>query len=144
MLALDAPAYLILPPPISTNGLFANVAGRGRVVTADYKAWKRKAADSLMVQKPLPHFVGPVTITLFVGEVGVGDMDSDNTAKAYLDALVKAKIIRDDKRSVVRSSRAVWVPGIRGCLAEILPAKAPPSPQQLFEKVPRGLRELLR
>lgn len=144
MLPLDAPAYLILPSPISTNGLFANVAGRGRVITKEYKAWKRMAADSLLAQKPLPSFVGTVTITLFVGEVGVGDMDSDNTAKAYLDALVKAAVIKDDKRSVVRSSRAVWVPGIRGCLVEILPAKAPPSPQQLFEKVPRGLRELLR
>lgn len=144
MLPFDAPAYIILPPPISTNGLFANVAGRGRVVTKEYKNWKRLAVDTITAQKPLPSFVGPVTISLFVGEIGVGDMDSDNTAKAYLDALVKAKIIRDDKRSVVRSSRAVWVPGIRGCLAEILPAKVPPSPDKLLAMVPSGLRNLLR
>ena len=64
MLPLDAPAYVILPPPISTNGLFANVAGRGRVVTKEYKTWKAAAANTLLTQKPLPAFVGPVTVTL--------------------------------------------------------------------------------
>jgi Holliday junction resolvase RusA-like endonuclease len=144
MLPFDAPAYIILPPPISTNNLFANVPGRGRIVTKDYLAWKRHAAQTIFAQRPLLRIVGPVAVTFFVGEVGIGQMDSDNTAKAYLDALVKAQVIRDDKRSVVRQSRAVWVPGLRGCVAEIRQAQTPPSVSQILARVPAGLHELLR
>lgn len=151
MLPLDAPAYLVLPSPISTNNLFATLkkdgigkAAGGRIVTKEYRAWKHNADQRLFAQRPLPRFTGPVTITLFVGERGVGQMDSDNTAKAYLDCLVRAKIIRDDARAVVRSTRAVWVPGMSGCVAEILPARAAPNPEAIMSRVPRGLHELLK
>lgn len=140
----DAPAYLILPPPISTNGLFRNVAGRGRVVTKEYERWKNEAEARLFAQRPLPRFEGPVAVTFFVGETGVGQMDSDNTAKAYLDALVAHRVIRDDKRKVVRSSRAVWVPEMRGCVAEILPARAPVAAEVLLSRLRPGLHDLLR
>lgn len=141
---LDRPAYLVMPAPISTNHLFRNVEKVGRVATSHYKTWQRDAASRLQAQRPLPEFVYPVSITIFVGEKGVGDMDSDNTAKAYLDALVKAKVIKDDNRKWVRSIRVMWTPGIRGAVVEIIPAREPPAHAALLERIKPNLHELLR
>lgn len=141
---LDRPSYLVLPPPISTNNLFRNVEKVGRVATSDYKAWQRDAAARLQAQRPLPEFIGPVSITIFVGEKGVGQMDSDNTAKAYIDQLVKAKVIRDDKRKWLRSTRVMWTPGLRGAVVEIIPARDPPPSAEILKRVRPNLHELLR
>jgi Holliday junction resolvase RusA-like endonuclease len=136
-------AYIALPPPISTNALFANASGRGRVKTKEYRVWCGEAAKWFLAQRPLPRFTDPVNISLYVGEVDVGDMDSDNTPKAYLDALVSAKIIKDDSRKYVRSSSAVWTPGLRGCLAKITHSLPPPSAEQIAGCIPVSLRGLL-
>lgn len=141
---LDRPAYLVMPPPISTNNLFRNVEKVGRVATSQYKVWLRDAADRLQAQRPLPEFIRPVSVTVFVGEKGVGEMDSDNTAKAYLDALVKAKVIKDDSRKWVRSIRVMWTPGIRGAVVEIIPARDPPPQAALLGRIKSNLHELLR
>ena len=141
---LDRPAYLVMPPPISTNHLFRNVEKVGRVATSAYKAWQRDAASRLQAQRPTPSFVCPVSISIFVGEKGVGDMDSDNTAKAYLDALVKAKVIPDDSRKWVRSNRVMWTPGLRGAVVEIIPARDPPPAAEILARIKPNLHELLR
>ena len=141
----DRPAFIIQPPPISTNALFRNVEKVGRVKTTAYKAWCAASDEMLTVQHPLPRFTGPVDVSFFIGEVGVGRMDSDNTAKAYLDALVRARIIRDDSRKHVRSSRAVWVPGMRACVIEIRPASdLPQLAARITARVPAGLSSILR
>lgn len=140
---LDRPAYLVMPPPISTNHLFRNVEKVGRVATSHYKAWQRDARDRLQAQRPLPEFIKPVSITIFVGEKAVGDMDSDNTAKAYLDAIVKAKIIKDDNRKWVRSIRVMWTPGIRGAVVEIIPAREPPPAAEILARIKSNLHTLL-
>lgn len=140
MLPFDPPAYLALPSPISTNNLFGNAPGRGRVITKEYTAWRKLASDYLRAQAPLPRFAVPVDIMLFVGERGVGNMDSDNTAKAYIDAMKKAQIIHDDSRKWVRSSQAIWTPDIAGCVAAITPADEAPR----IEDVVRYLRPVGR
>ena len=139
---------MALPRPISTNNLFRNLPrkdGRpgGRVATAEYKAWKETARNAIHANIP-PRFTLPVTITLFVGEKGVGEMDSDNTAKAYIDALVNAKVIPDDKREWVRGIAVHWVPGMAGAVAEIRVAPRAPMAAEIVGKVKTGLRELLR
>lgn len=123
MFALDPTAYLALPRPISTNNLFVNVPGRGRIMSKDYRAWKQRVVQVLAAQRPLPRFALPVEITFYVGERGIGQMDSDNTAKAYLDAIKVAGVIHDDSRKWVRRSGAVWVPGMGGCVAKIKVAR---------------------
>lgn len=123
-------ARVLLPPPISTNNLFANVPGRGRIATQDYKAWKLQA-DQLLRAQTRPRFLTPVFVSLMLGEIDVGNMDSDNAAKAAIDALKRAQIIVDDSRRWVRSSRSTWVPGFRGIVAIVAPATEPPTADEL-------------
>lgn len=144
MLPLDRPAYIILPPPISTNSLFRNVEKVGRVKTGKYKAWITEAEQRLAAQRPLPQFACPVSLTIFIGEKGVGDMDSDNAAKACIDALVRSKVIHDDSKKYVRGQRTIWVPKLRGCVVEVRPAPAPPAIEEILSRIKSGLHELLK
>lgn len=143
MLELDAPAWIVLPDPISTNGLYNNVAGRGRVMTKEYKAWKATAAKVLMLQRPLPRFALPVEVTFYVGEKGIGGMDSDNTLKAFMDALKGAGVIHDDSRKWVRRCAAVWVPMMTGCVAKIKVAGMGIDAADVRNSVHQNLRVLL-
>ena len=132
------PARVLLPPPISTNNLFANVPGRGRIATQDYKAWKLQA-DQLLRAQTRPRFLTPVFVSLMLGEIDVGNMDSDNAAKAAIDALKRAQIIVDDSRRWVRSSRSTWVPGFRGIVAIVAPATEPPTADELRRTIQPSL-----
>lgn len=109
---------ITLPPPISTNNLFANKKqGRGR--TQEYNTWRWQATSTLSTQKPLPRFTGAVRVRLLVGEKGTRVQDIDNTQKAYLDALVAHGVIVDDSRKYVRGVTAEWVADFEGCEAVI-------------------------
>lgn len=133
----------MLPPPISTNNLFRNIAGRGRVATTDYKAWKVEADHMLSLQRR-PRFTVPVFISLMLGEVGVGNMDSDNAAKAAIDCLKRAEVIVDDSRRWVRSSRSTWVPGFRGIVAIVAPAVEPVTAEELRRTIPSSLWDTMQ
>lgn len=143
MLDLEPPALIVLPAPISTNALFRNVPGRGRVMSKEYKLWKRLAEDTLRAQVPLPRFALPVSVTFYVGERGIGQMDSDNTAKAYLDALVRAGVIHDDSRKWVRRTSAVWVPSMGGCVAKIRVAEIDVDALAIRRLIPARLQGLI-
>lgn len=85
-----------LPVPPSANNLFVNVPGKGRVKSAEYKAWISSAGwlvKSAVVGKPLP--APPYAV---VYEVPV-DRRSDiaNREKAASDLMVKLGLITDDK-----------------------------------------------
>lgn len=138
------PQYIVLPAPISLNNAYANVPGKGRVPTAEFRAWKRRADELLRLQPKAHRFSVPVEITYFVGEVGVGSMDIGNTEKAFSDSLVRAGIIKDDSRKWVRSIRSVWVPGMAGCVAAVEPATDPIPASLVLSKVPNGWLEALR
>lgn len=143
MLELEAPAYVVLPDPISTNNLFVNVPGRGRVKSKDYRNWRNNAARYLSAQRPLPQFALPVEITFYVGEKHIGQMDTDNVFKAYTDAIKVAGVIHDDSRKWVRRTSSVWVPNMGGCVAKIKVAGLDLSADAVRNSVHEGLRGLL-
>lgn len=144
MLDLEPTARLILPPPISTNNLFSNVIGRGRVKTKAYSAWQLTVWDMLQCQQPLPRYTVPVEITIYVGERGVGNMDIDNTAKAIIDALNNSEVIKDDSRKWVRRSSAEWVTGMRGCVVVIEPHTHAVRAADIIGSVKPNLQGLLK
>lgn len=114
-----------LPKPLSTNNLYANVRGKGRVKSKAYCTWQWHAKAAIQSQKPFARPNGPVRLLFAVGELGLRkDMDGDNCLKCLIDALVDAQIIPDDKREHVRSVGMEWVPGKEGATAYIAPAEA--------------------
>ena len=112
-----------LPPPISTNNLYANVRGKGRVKSQRYNTWEWHATAALQPQKPLPKPNGPVRILYLVGEVGVSPIiDGDNCLKCLTDTLVKHGVIPDDNRATVRAIGMEWIKGKEGvtaCISEV-------------------------
>ncbi len=89
------PAFrFTIPRPPSTNALYANVPGKGRVKTKLYRVWIKTAGWTVKAQKqPVPHFDGEVEIEI----AGLGSLDVDNT-KAIPDLLKRLGILDDDKQ----------------------------------------------
>jgi Holliday junction resolvase RusA-like endonuclease len=109
------------------------------VKSKEYGAWQKAAAQLLMLQH-IPRFDEPVYVSLMIGEKGVSiAMDVDNTGKAYIDALKRAGVMKDDNRKWLRSARETWVPGFRGCVAIVGPAQDPPTAEALRLTVPIGI-----
>jgi len=94
---------LSLPSPPSTNVLYRNVKGVGRVKSSDYKDWIK--SSSLMVSfqhAKIRHLTieTPVSINVRVGDCNVM-RDLDNHLKPLADILVHTGIIRDDNMKYV-------------------------------------------
>ncbi|MBB2965031.1 hypothetical protein FHU13_005453, partial [Methylobacterium sp. R2-1] len=53
------------PLPPSTNSLFANVVGRGRVKTPKYRAWRQQAVLLIDVQRP-GRMAGPCDVVIYL------------------------------------------------------------------------------
>ena len=92
---------LALPWPPSTNALFFNVRGKGRVRSENYRKWAKEAGWTLNAQRP-PKFKGPVTIGIELCPPSSRRFDLDNKNKALLDLLVTHRVIEDDNDSIVR------------------------------------------
>ncbi len=99
------PITLTLPVPPSTNALFVNVPGKGRVPSVRYKQWRQDALATLWTQ-PRKFMGCPCAITLIVPDKGRRDLD--NFAKPILDFLVQHNFIADDSREFVRDLRIKW------------------------------------
>lgn len=104
-----------LPFPPSTNNLFIN-AGRKRVLSPEYRAWKTQAAWELKAQK-VKKFEGRALIHIDLDDTRRGD--ADNRAKAVLDALVDAEVLAGDSKKHVRRVSIGWE-RITGCRVAIL------------------------
>ncbi|MFG1302690.1 RusA family crossover junction endodeoxyribonuclease [Xanthobacter autotrophicus] len=85
----------LLSPPPSLNNAFKNVRGKGRVKTAEYKAWRKDAAWQLHLQKP-PRFTGQVSVTILVPKSTRSDLDNLN--KGILDALQDVGVVANDRQ----------------------------------------------
>jgi Holliday junction resolvase RusA-like endonuclease len=93
----------ILPSPPSTNHLFANLRGGGRIKTTLYKEWQRGAGLLLNVAR-LGRMAGPLEIEIAIGQCGER-RDADNFVKPILDLLKSCGVISDDNISVVHDVR---------------------------------------
>lgn len=81
--------------PPSTNSLFANMAGKGRVRTKRYKEWANAAGWDC---KRKGTIAGPFNIAIILSRKHRrknADLDNHGT-KAILDLLVAHKVIDDD------------------------------------------------
>lgn len=85
---------LNLPFPPSTNALFFNRAGKGRVKSDRYRTWATAAGWDLKSQKP-SKIAGPYELHLIL-ERKSGRRDLGNLEKAISDLLVEHQIIEDD------------------------------------------------
>lgn len=81
--------------PPSTNSLFANVAGKGRVRTKRYKDWSSAAGWDL---KGKGHIPGPFSIGIILSrKQRRSNADIDNRIKGLLDLIVEHQIVEDDR-----------------------------------------------
>ncbi len=89
----DEPACRFrIPRPPSTNALYANVPGKGRVKTKRYRDWITAAGWEMRAQGTVNFSCGSVRMLI----EGVGKMDVDNV-KAIPDLCKAMGIIADDK-----------------------------------------------
>lgn len=96
----------ISQPPTSTNKLYTpNRRTGGMYISDDYKAWRKLADAEIMIQRPKPH-AGKVEIRVLVPNSVSGNADASNFLKAAEDAVVRAKIIPDDRKKFVARSSA--------------------------------------
>lgn len=93
-----------LPMPPSSNNMFVNVRGRGRVRSENYRKWSREAGWTLVAQRP-PKFKVPVKISVEINPPNGRAFDLDNRKKALLDLLVEHQVIPDDSWRWVRDQR---------------------------------------
>lgn len=88
--------HVELPMPPSSNKLFANVPGKGRVKTKAYTRWRRNAVLTIFAQVRADRRIGgPVALSICVPTGMRGDLD--NRLKSTIDALVASNRIDDDK-----------------------------------------------
>ena len=98
--------------PFSLNNAFRNVSGRGRVKTKKYLEWRERCGQAIVAQGSRPAFIGPVSITIEIGEKDVSaQFDTDNAVKGYLDVLVGLGVIPDDNRKIVKRIAVEWRDG---------------------------------
>ena len=109
---------IALPWPPSTNNLYFNCGGRGRVPTKEYVAWKREAGWTLAAQRP-PKFTRPVTITIELCPPHSRRFDLDNRVKATLDLLTLHLVIPDDNAGFVREVTVKRVDNAAPCVVEV-------------------------
>lgn len=98
-----------LIPPISTNALFAERGGR-RVRSREYRTWRDAQMRAIMAAGRRRKVPGRVDVALFA-PVG-SKADTDNIAKAYIDAAVKMGLMDDDRN--LGSVGLGWVNDIMG------------------------------
>lgn len=116
-------ATLPFPRPFSVNDMYVALRRQGhgdRGKTLAYRRWRDLAMTTLVANGPRPQFVGPVAVTVTLGEIGVTpNFDTDNALKPIFDVLVKMGVIPDDRRITVRRIVTEWAADLAGCTVQI-------------------------
>lgn len=88
-----------VPMPPSTNTLFINIPGRGRVKNGKYRAWQLEAIPILKTNLEPVQGAVKMHYHLTLGTSFRGDIS--NRIKALEDAVVEAGIIEGDTHRIV-------------------------------------------
>ena len=97
--------YVVLPFPPSANGNWRNT-DRGTLLSKKARAYRKEVQQLVLVNRWSKDISTPVTVTLFLIPPDNLRRDLDNFAKIPLDALVHAKVLKDD--SQVKDLRILW------------------------------------
>ena len=117
------PFTLRLPLPPSTNALYRNVRGVGRVKAVGYKRWLVSAGAYGITQKPpggFPHFARDFEIIVLIPANTRGDCD--NRCKAVIDLCTAWQIISDDRHAQAVTIRRVLDMPADECRVTVRPA----------------------
>lgn len=96
---------LALSWPPSVNNLFFNARHGGRVMTEEYRGWRKTAGWELQAQRPRK-FTEPVKVVVELNPPTRRAFDPDGKLKAPIDLLVTHAVIPDDSIKFVRSVTA--------------------------------------
>lgn len=107
----DVQVFDIKAVPPSTNNLYFNARGKGRVKTERYKGWLNAAGWDVALAKP-KLMQCPVKITILINRPNKRS-DIDNRNKALIDLLVKHGVLIDDNQ--VESLTTEWSNAVNGC-----------------------------
>lgn len=110
-----------LPRPISVNRLWANVPGKGRVRTKDYRTWLRAAGWMIKAAHP-KQMTGDCELTLTVTDAYRGDLDG--TLKATLDLFETCGVVKNDRQFRKLTIQFGPVEGMRAEIAPLEDGKA--------------------
>jgi Holliday junction resolvase RusA-like endonuclease len=127
--------YLDAPLPPSTNALYINVKGRGRIKSRDYRGWSQSKGWEILTQKP-QKFVVPVHL-IIIAKQPKRQRDGDNLLKPLLDLLVTQQIIPDDSHKYVKGVSFQWTerPLLRGSACVIIISKSAMGGLHLLNEV---------
>ena len=113
-----------LPFPVSTNALYTNVPGRGRVKSARHATWKQVAGIELAQQRLKP-VKGVVHLDIALGRPKNRDgtpskvrRDLSNLVKCVEDILVEHGTIEDD--CLVHDLHVYWCEKTGGAAVTII------------------------
>ena len=102
---------LDLMRPPSTNNLYLNVPGHGRVRSDRYNQWLDESAWMIFAQKP-GRIDGKFYADIIIKRPDNRKRDLDGLLKPLLDCCVKNRIIRDD--SLAERITLAWAEGGEG------------------------------
>lgn len=84
---------LSLPP--SLNNAYVNVPGVGRVLSKEYRAWRKGAGWEIAAQRP-GSVAGPYTLHIVLPKLPPNS-DPDNRVKGVSDILQEHGVVTNDK-----------------------------------------------
>ena len=87
---------IFLPFPPTSNNMFVNVPKVGRVMSKDYKSWRKDGENLYLTQRKPAPILGPFKLLIEMKRPDARRRDATNLIKAPEDMLVDLGLIRDD------------------------------------------------
>lgn len=116
--------FTVAIPP-TANRLFASVPGKGRVKTADYRAWIAEASWVAKLAIKAKKITGPYALSVQIGKPDNRKRDIGNLEKPISDLLVSIGAVNDD--SDCQRIEMEWSANVDGAFVRVMETKAVPT-----------------